>query len=246
MIVGIIQARMGSTRYSGKVLKEVDGIPLLQYQIDRLKQSRQLDKIVIATTNLAADTVIVDFCRKHGIECFRGAEKDVLDRYYQCAKIYKADVIVRLTADCPLSDPVIVDKVIDLFQRSKADFAANTVPHDNNKFPDGSDVEVFSWQVLERAHKEVTDPHDREHVTFYFWRYNNGFKTVRLDNKKDYSAYRITIDYPEDFEVIEFIIREIKKRKIFGHLDDIIAILDENPDIKSKNAMYYPGIGWKR
>jgi spore coat polysaccharide biosynthesis protein SpsF len=246
MVIGIIQARMGSTRFEGKVLKEVNGIPLLRYQIDRLRKSRLLDKIVVATTTLDKDAVIEDFCKKNGVECFKGSEKDVLDRYYQCAKKYGAETVVRLTADCPLSDPVVVDNVITLFKNTKADFAANTVPHDNNKFPDGCDVEVFSWQALERAHREVSDPHDREHVTFYFWRYNKDFATVRLDNKKDYSGYRITVDYPEDFEVIEFIIQELEKNKIFGHLDDIVAILDRNPKVKAKNAMYYPGIGWKR
>ena len=246
MTAGILQARMGSTRFGGKVLKEVDGVPLLKYQIDRLRKSSLMDRIIVATTIADGDSVIERFCVKNGIDCFRGSEKDVLDRYYQCAVKYGADIIVRLTADCPLSDPRIIDDVIRLYKKTGADFAANTVPHQNNKFPDGSDVEVFSMETLARAQKEVVDPHDREHVTFFFWRYNNGFKTVQLDNNRDYSKYRITIDYPEDLEVIRFIIMELKRKKIFGYLDDIIGILDRNPNIKAKNAQYYPGIGWKK
>jgi spore coat polysaccharide biosynthesis protein SpsF len=246
MIIGIIQARMGSTRFEGKVLKKIDGVPLLKYQIDRLRKSLLLDKIVVATTTLYKDTIIEKFCMQNDIDCFRGSEKDVLDRYYRCAIKYGAHVIVRLTADCPLSDPNIVDDTIRLFKINKIDFAANTVPHDNNKFPDGSDVEVFSIQALERAQKEAKDSYDREHVTFYFWRYDNGFKTIQLNNSKDYSGYRITIDYPEDFYVIKFIIKELKKNNIFGHLNEIIDILDRNPGIKAKNAHYYPGIGWQK
>lgn len=246
MIIGIIQARMGSTRFEGKVLKNVNGAPLLKYQIDRLRKSLLLDKTVVATTASEKDAVIEEFCLQNGIDCFKGSENDVLDRYYQCAVKYEADAVVRLTADCPLSDPRIIDDVIRLFKKTGADFAANTVPHDNNKFPDGTDVEVFSFDALKRAHKEVEDPHDREHVTFYFWRYSNGFKTIQLDNDKDYSGYRITVDYPEDFEVVQFIIKELQRKKLFGYLDDIIKILDRNPEIKAKNARYYPGIGWKR
>ncbi len=246
MTIGIIQARMGSTRFGGKVLKEVNGMPLLEYQIGRTKKAKLLDKIVVATTMSQKDDVIEKFCINNAIDCFRGSEKNVLDRYYQCARKYNADIIVRLTADCPLSDPDIIDDVINLFIKSGVDFAANTVPHENNKFPDGSDVEVFAMKALEIAHKEVMDPHDREHVTFYFWRYNNGFKTAQLNGKKDYSGYRITVDYPEDFEVVEFIIKALKKKNIFGHLDDIINILDRNPAIKAKNAKYYPGIGWEQ
>lgn len=245
MIVAIIQARIGSKRLPGKALKEVDGVPLLKYQIERVKKSRLLDRIVVATTRSDKDDVIDEFCRANHVECFRGPENDVLDRYFQCAKEYNADTIVRLTSDCPLSDPDIIDAVIAYFQKESADFAANTVPLETATFPDGSDVEVFSMAALERAHREAKDDSDREHVTFYFWKNNHGFKNVQLRKKEDWSHYRFTVDYAEDFEVVVFIMRELKKRNLFGHLDELIRIIDSNPQIKAKNARYYSGIGWE-
>ena len=246
MIIAIIQARMGSTRLPGKVLKEVAGKPMLKCQIDRVRESKLLDKIIVATSTLEQDDVIEKFCTENGIECFRGSENDVLDRYYQCARSYGPDMIVRLTADCPLSDPMVIDAVIELFIDKKADYAANTVPPEKSKYPDGSDVEVFSMKALERAHREATSIKDKEHVTFYFWQNDNGFKTAQLDNDRDYSKYRFTVDYPEDLEVVEYIIKELKKRNSFGHLKEIIDIIDSNPEIKAKNSQYYFGIGWKK
>jgi spore coat polysaccharide biosynthesis protein SpsF len=246
MIIAIIQARMGSTRLPGIVLKEAAGKPMLKYQIDRVRQSTLLDKIIVATSTLKQDDVIEKFCTQDGIECFRGSENDVLDRYYQCAKLHDPDIIVRLTADCPLSDPVVIDAVIKLFIDTNADYAANTVPPEKSKYPDGCDVEVFSMKALERAHRDATSMKDREHVTFYFWKYDNGFNTAQLDNDKDYSKYRFTVDYPEDLEVVEYIIKELKKRTSFGYLKEIIDIIDSNPEIKAKNSKYYFGIGWKK
>lgn len=244
MIVAIIQARMGATRLPGKVLKQVDGISLLQYQIARVKKSKKLDKIVVATTILEKDDSIVDLCHNNNITVFRGSENDVLDRYYQCAKEYNADVIVRLTADCPFIDPAIIDQTIELFLEKECDFAANTVPVETSKFPDGSDVEVFSMDSLERAHKECKDLHYREHVTFYFWKDDNGFKTYQLDYHSNYSKYRFTVDYPEDFEVVTDIDRILKEQKRFGYIDELVEIIDANPNIKNKNSQYYFGIGW--
>lgn len=246
MIAAIIQARMSSTRLPGKVLKKVLGKTLLEHQLDRIRSASKLDRIVVATSTSVSDSVIADLCREKKIECFRGSENDVLGRYYECAKSIGADTIVRLTADCPLSDPDIVDKVVGLFLASGADYAGNTVPPNTSKFPDGTDVEVFTMASLERANKECKDPHDREHVTFYFWKHNNGFKLAQLANSKDYSKYRFTVDYPEDFEVVKFILKALDKRKSFGHVDEIIEILDSNPEVKAKNSRYYFGIGWEK
>ena len=246
MIIGIIQARMGSTRLPGKVLKEIDGVPLLLLQIVRVKKTSSLDNIIIATSTLPQDDAISQFCSNNTIECFRGSEDDVLNRYYECAKKYEADVIVRLTSDCPLSDPKIIDKTVALFQQQKADYAANTVPLQTSTFPDGSDVEVFSLEALEKAHRECKDAHDREHVTFYFWKYDNGFKTVQLIQKEDWSKFRFTVDYPEDLEVIEYVVAQLKQRDSFGHLAEIVEIIESNPEIRDKNSQYYSGIGWNK
>lgn len=237
---------MGSTRLPGKVLKEVCGKPLLQYQLERVKKAALLDKIVVATSTLPQDDAIAQFCEQCNVECFRGSENDVLARYYECAKKYKVQTIVRLTADCPLSDPDVIDEVIRLFINQRADYAANTVPLETSTFPDGSDVEVFGMEALEKAHKQCKNEHDREHVTFYFWKYNNGFKTVQLIRQENWSKYRITVDYPEDLEVVEFIIKELKTTGSFGHLEDIITILVSNEEVVQKNAKYYSGIGWEK
>ncbi len=246
MTCAIIQARMGATRLPGKVLKEVNGVPLLQHQIGRVKRSSLIDSVVVATGTDSENDAIEKFCGERKLACFRGSEHDVLDRYYHCAKRYGADVIVRLTADCPLIDPVVVDNTIALFKKRRCDFAANTVPPESSKYPDGSDVEVFSMQALERAHRECRDPYQREHVTFYFWRYKNGFTTAQLDCHRDYSSYRFTVDYPEDIEVVSYVFDEIERRRIFGHLEDIVDIIDSNTEIREKNRQYHFGIGWGR
>ena len=243
--VAIIQARMGATRLPGKVMMEIDGVPLLKIMLSRVMRSKSLDKVIIATSTSPLDNDIEDFCKKNGYESYRGSENDVLSRYYECAKIYNADVIVRLTADCPLIDPEIIDRVIQLYFDSNVDFAANTVPSETSTFPDGSDVEVFSFKALERAQREASSRKDREHVTFYFWKNNNGFKTTQLNCKEDWSKYRFTVDYPEDFDVIKFIVKEFSKRNIFGYLRDIIETIDANPEIKQKNEKYYFGVGWE-
>jgi spore coat polysaccharide biosynthesis protein SpsF len=236
MIIAIIQARMGSTRLPGKVLKEVEGMTLLEYQLSRIKKSKLLDKVIIATSILPQDDPIVNLGKEVGVECFRGSENDVLTRYYAAAKSTFADIVVRLTADCPFSDPDIIDDTIRLFMDEKADYAANTVPPQTSTYPNGSDVEVFSMKALDRANTEAKDPHDREHVTFYFWKYDKGFKTVQLKNQKDLSKYRFTVDYPEDLEVVSFIIKKLKEQKRFGHISDVINIIDSNPEIKEKNS----------
>jgi spore coat polysaccharide biosynthesis protein SpsF len=243
-IVAIIQARMGSTRLPGKVLMEVNGKPLLETMLSRVAKSKLINKIIIATSTLPKDNQIDEFCINNGYECFRGSENDVLSRYYECSKKYNADVIVRLTADCPLIDSEIIDKAINYYLEKNVDYTANTVPPKKSTFPDGSDVEVFSMSALEKANTNVKDLKDREHVTFYFWKYNNVFKTGQIIQKEDWSKYRITVDYPEDFEVISFLFKEIKKRGIRGTTKEIVDILDENPNIFNKNAMYTYGMNW--
>lgn len=245
-IVAIIQARMGSTRLPGKVLKDVDGVPLLKYQVERVKKSYLIDQLVIATSTLDQDDSVVELCERNGIEVFRGSEDDVLTRYFECGRQYQADIVVRLTGDCPLSDPKIIDDAIAVFQGQEVDYLGNTVPVETSTFPDGSDVEVFSMKALGRAHRECKDPYDREHVTFHFWKNDNGFCTIQLTRRKDLSKYRFTVDYPEDLEVVEFIIKELKERGSFGHLQEIVEIIEDNPEIREKNSKYCPGMGWSK
>jgi spore coat polysaccharide biosynthesis protein SpsF len=242
----IIQARMGSTRLPGKVLMELTGIPMLLYQVNRVKKSKKIDDIVIATTTNEADNLIVQFCIQNNLKYFRGSEHDVLDRYYQCAQKFKGNTIIRLTADCPFSDPVVIDRTIDLFQKTSSDYCANTVPPENSGWPDGSDVEVFSYEALKKAHRDSKEKNEREHVTFYFWKGEGRqiFKRSQLISSDDNSKYRFTVDYPKDYELAKKISEILKKQNLFGHCDEIIAILHANLSLQKLNSEYYFGIGW--
>lgn len=246
MITAIIQARMGATRLPGKVLKILNNKSLLEFQLERIKLSERIQEIIVATTNESADDEIASLCNRRGIKVFRGSQNDVLSRYYHCAKENNASTIVRLTADCPLIDPKVIDAVIDLYFSKKVDYAANTVPPETSYWPDGSDVEVFSFQALKKANEETTDISFREHVTFYFWKDTNKFSSVQLNNKQDWSNYRFTLDYPEDYEVIKQINDELLRKKLFGHIDQIIDILVSKPEIAEINKAFYFGIGWKQ
>ncbi|WP_461208465.1 cytidylyltransferase domain-containing protein [Desulfocurvus sp. DL9XJH121] len=246
MISAIIQARMGSTRLPGKVLKPLGGKPMLQVQIERARLAHRLDEVVVATSSLPGDDAIADFCTGFEVPCFRGSETDVLSRYHGCARERGADVIVRLTADCPLTDPDVIDAVVELREREDADYACNTVPPDTGRWPDGSDVEVFTRAALERAHTEAREDREREHVTFYLWEHaaDRGFKTTQLGRDFDLSHLRFTVDYPEDFEVVEFVFEELRRKRLFGHVDEVATLIEANPDIKCKNEKYFFGIGW--
>ena len=246
MIGVIIQARMGATRFPGKVLKKLGDHALLDFQISRIKEAKNIDTIVVATTVEEADDEIEDFCNEKGILCFRGSENDVLSRYYECARDNKFETIVRLTADCPLIDPAVIDKVVTLFFEEKVDYCSNTVPPETSFWPDGSDVEVFSFAALEQANRDADKPEDREHVTFFFWKDKlNGFKTAQLKNFENWSDYRFTVDYQEDYEVLKLIYDEITLRQVYGHVGEIVKVLDDRQDIRLINKDYYFGIGWE-
>lgn len=225
----IIQVRYGSTRLPGKVLKKVKGLTLLEYEIRRVGRAKKIDKVVIATTINKADDEIEALSKKMGVDCFRGSEADVLDRYYRCSSQYpEYKNIIRITGDCPLIDPEIIDQVVDLFEKNDFDYASNVDPA---TFPDGLDVEVFKKSALEKAAQMAKLLSEREHVTQSI-RKNPENKKGNYRSEKDYSNYRLTVDEPKDFEVIEFIIT--KSRPDASYLD-YIALLNNNPLIREKN-----------
>ena len=235
---------MGSSRLRGKVLMELYGKPLLEFMYHRVNKSKLIDKIIIATTTKKTDNPIIDLCKKNKIIYYRGSENDVLDRYYEAAKTFKPKNIIRLTADCPLSDPALIDKTIELFNNKKVDYASNTVPPNLKKYPDGSDVEVFSFKALELAWKKAIDKKEREHVTFYFWKSKNSFSTAMLDNENDWGKYRITVDYEEDIKAVKKIIKIIKSKNQFGSIEEVVKVLEENPEIHNINSMHTYGSNW--
>jgi len=197
-VVAIVQARMGSTRLPNKVMKPIGGVPMIELLLMRLTQSRQIDQIVLATSTDERNIPLVAHVRKLGYTCVQGSENDVLDRYLLAAHQVKADAVVRITGDCPLIDPVLVDQAVENFRSSGVDYLSNTAPA---TFPDGLDTEVFTVKALERAGKESKEAFDHEHVTPYLRR-PGLFKTTALKHMEDLSGLRWTVDEPADFDVV--------------------------------------------
>ena len=226
MIGCIIQARMGSSRLPGKALMKSDsGKPLLYYVINQLRYCSKVKNLVIATTTNHEDDEIEKFANNNSVNVFRGKEKDVLDRYFQCAKKYSFSTIVRITADCPLIDPQIVDKVIEQFFSGNYDFATNTL---TRTFPIGTDVEVFSFSALNKAWENAQLPSEREHVTPYLHNKEN-FKIINVENDKNISNLRLTVDRIEDFELIKQILNNISINPI--HLEDVLELFSRKPEL---------------
>ncbi len=231
--VAIIQARMGSTRLPGKVMKNLAGKPVLEHCICRVQQARLVDNVIVATTTNAGDNVIVDFCKEVEVNCFRGSEEDVLARYYLVAKKYKADIVVRITSDCPLIDPDVIDAAIDLFLSDTSDYVSNTL---KRTFPRGLDTEVFWSDVLERAFYEAEKNYEREHVTPYIWQHPDKFKLGQLLNEVDYSGYRLTLDTEEDYLLLTELFNRASKPGEDFNLNSIIKFLIKNPEVTKINA----------
>lgn len=233
-VIAIIQARMTSTRLPGKVMMAIGKRPMLSYMVERARAAQMIDKIVIATSDDSSDDAVSDFCEKEDVLCYRGSLEDVLGRYYRAAKQFNADVIVRLTGDCPLIDPKIIDEVTNLYLTGNYDFVGNTTPP-KWTFPIGMDVEVFSFESLRRAWREAKDLADREHVTFYFWKNPDIFSIYRCNLAKDMSNYRLAVDYPQDFKLIEIIISKLYPENPLFTMSDIIDFLKNNPDVYAIN-----------
>ena len=211
----VTQARLGSTRLPGKVLKEVGGKTVLQIHLDRLRKCKKVSKIIVATTIKDEDTVIYDKAIAWGFHASRGSELDVLDRFYQAVKDQNADWIVRVTSDCPLLDPVLVDDVISFVQEKDADYGANGIVE---RFPDGQDVEVFKFSALESAWKNATLGSEREHVTPYIRNNSDSkggtlFSAASFICESDFSNIRMTVDEPRDFDLIKLLIDTLGTEK---------------------------------
>ena len=209
----VIQARMGSTRLPGKVLKKINGKPLLYFLIKQLSYCKSTSNPIISTTVLKQDDGVERFAKQNKLDCFRGSATDVLDRYYQCAKKFNLKTIVRISGDSPLMDCKIIENCLKKFHAESIDYACNIITkksnkwiEDSNGFPKGYAVEVFKFKVLEKAWKNSTLASDREHVTEYIWRNPNNFKIGIISNDKDFSKFRLVVDYEKDFELIKQII----------------------------------------
>ena len=223
--VAIVQARMGSTRFPNKVMRTICGTPMIGLLLARLKNSKLVDQIVFATSVDPRNDPLVNYVRGLEYPIYRGKENDVLDRYYQAAKEAHADFVVRITGDCPLIDPVLVDEVISKFLNDGVDYASNVLPP---TYPDGLDIEVFVFRALENAWRHAKVPEEREHVTTYI--YESGkFSQANVFCDTDYSMERWTVDEPEDFQVVQKVFEHFHPRQDFGWLE-VLALRKEHPD----------------
>jgi spore coat polysaccharide biosynthesis protein SpsF len=220
----ITQARTGSTRLPGKVLKEINGKSLLQIHLDRLKKCKSISEIIVATTTNSEDQIIFEKAIEWGFNAFMGSESDVLDRFYQSVKDKKADWIVRVTSDCPLIDPVLVDNIIDFVQENNKDYGSNTLIEN---YPDGQDIEVFKFSVLTNAWKNAKLLSEREHVTPYIRNNSdikggNLFSAINFPCDFDFSNIRMTVDESKDFELISILLNELGTTKTWVEYTDYI------------------------
>jgi len=222
---------MGSMRLPGKVLLKLDkNNTVLDYLIQQIGYCKKIQKIIIATTSLKEDDPIEEFAKINNLLCYRGNRSDVLDRYYKCAKQFSLSTIVRITADNPLIDPVIVDEVITGYNSNLYDYASNAIIR---SFPYGTETEIFSFVSLEKAWCDAKDILDREHVTSYFYNNPKKFRILYIKNKNDLSFLRWTIDEYDDFMLIKKIVTKIKKRPIL--MNDIISLFDNEPELVTIN-----------
>ncbi len=233
-VVAIIQARVGSTRLPRKVLKEIKGKTILYHVVERVKQCKYIDDILIATSNLEQDDDIVKEAQDIGVSYFRGSESDVLSRYYNAAKSNNADIVVRITSDCPLIDPNVTDKLVKHYLNNKYDIVTNAVADLSKRtYPRGLDTEVFSFEQLKFANLNAKEDYQREHVTPYI--YENTDNIYYYLNDIDYSKYRWTLDTKEDFILINKIYNHFYNGKHDFYLDELVKFMQENPKLYDIN-----------
>ncbi|MBU1158552.1 MAG: glycosyltransferase family protein [Candidatus Thermoplasmatota archaeon] len=233
-VVMIIQARMGSSRLPGKVMKLISGKPMLWHVVNRAKGCAEVGTVVVATTTNEEDRAVKDLAEKNGVGTFCGSEDDVLDRYYQAAKAYRADVIVRITADCPLIDPQLIDRMVRHYidNSDKYDYVGMARP---SRYPNGLDTEVFSFAALERAWREARLKSEREHVTPYIWKNEHLFRIGAVGMDRDCSSYRWSVDEERDLELVREIHKHLYEEGRFFTTEEVLELLSRMPELADIN-----------
>ena len=239
MVVAVVQARLTSTRLPGKVLRPILGRPLLWHIVHRLGHARLVERIVIATARGEANRPIVDFAREHGIACYAGSEDDLLDRLYQAARRYAATTVVKVTGDCPLVDPGVVDRVVGYYleHRDRFDCVGNFTPP---TYPHGLEVAVFSMAAVERGWREVTDPFWREWATMSFFDHPEKYRLGNVAHHEDLSHLRWTVDYEDDLAFVTKVYERLyREDKIFG-MEEVLELLRRHPELMEINRGHQP------
>ncbi|MCB9362534.1 glycosyltransferase family protein [Candidatus Woesearchaeota archaeon] len=237
----IIQARMGSTRLPGKMMLDVGGIPLIERVIHQAKACKSVDLVVLATGDGDANDVLCEKAKQLDTRCFRGNESDVLDRFYKAAEKYGADIIIRVTGDCPFLQPSIVNEVVESLIAQDVDYACNTQPP---TYPDGIDVEVMKFSALRRAWTEAKLPSDREHVTPFIWKRRDLFTLHNVAGDSDLSNIRLTIDEPNDLFVANAIMQYSSEK--FPNLATIMSIIKKHPEVLDRNRGLERNEGYRK
>lgn len=238
MITAIIQARMSSTRLPGKVLLPLGNTTVLGHTVRQVRKAVSIGKVVVATSTDQSDDTLAQYCRDENIEVFRGSLTDVLDRYYQCASAVGAEHIARITSDCPLIDPAIIDMVAGRYQKEGCDYISTG--RVSSTFPDGMDTEIFSFSTLERAWTDAKLASEREHVTPYIWNHPELFSVIEVRHGTDLSSVRLTIDEPQDYEVLTAIVSQVPELS----MDAILRYLADHPEVPGKNARIIRDAGY--
>ncbi len=233
-LVAVIQARMGSSRLPGKVLMTLADRPVIEWVCERASRIPGVHEVVVATTTSVADDVLARWCEAHGISLYRGSEEDVLDRYVKCARKYDADAVVRVTADCPLLDPITSGDVVKAFLAAQpCDYASNTQPP---TFPDGLDTEVIGREALEISGREADQVFDREHVTAFVRGQPERFRSVSVVCEEDLSEQRWTLDELRDLTFLSAVVERLRREHVSGSMAEILDILAAEPGLSSLNA----------
>lgn len=233
MVAAIIQARLGSSRFPNKVLKKIAGRELLWHVVERTLLSKAIDKVIIATTDNPLDDELVAFCKKNNWDVFRGSEHNVLSRYYDCSKFYNLDVIVRITADDPLKDSKLIDKCVAELISGGFDYVSNNNPP---SYPEGLDVEVFTFDALNKSYLQSVDPFEQEHVTQFILKNPSMFSMKNLVNTEDLSSIRLTIDTSDDFKLISEIYSKLFNGNHDFGLEQVLEVIKSDPEILALNS----------
>lgn len=242
-MLAILQARCTSSRLPGKVLKPILGEPMIARHIERLHRSQRISQLLVATSDEASDDPLAKLCGELGIACFRGSLNDVLDRFYQAAKAFPSEHLLRLTGDCPLADPEVIDGCIDFHLAGNYDYSSNTL---QETFPDGLDVEVFRASCLEEAWREARLPSEREHVTPFIHRRPERYRIGHYRQTHDLSGLRWTVDREEDFQLVETIYNTLYPTNPAFTTADVLALIHRHPELAQINANVTRNEGYHR